>query len=70
MSEEKKILTLVKDEHAVAILTYDLPGRPMNVITEKTDQELNEMLDLIAKDDEIRSVVLTGKPANFLAGAD
>ncbi len=70
MSDEKKILTLEKDEHGVAILTYDLPGRPMNVITEKTDQELNQMLDLIAKDDKIKSVVLTGKPANFLAGAD
>jgi len=70
MSNEKKILTLEKDEHGVAILTYDLPGRPMNVITEKTDQELNQMVDVIAKDDEIKSVIFMGKPTNFLAGAD
>ena len=59
------MLTLKKDEHGVAILTYNLPGRPMNVITEKTDQELVQMVDVIAKDGGIKSVVLMGKPANF-----
>jgi 3-hydroxyacyl-CoA dehydrogenase/enoyl-CoA hydratase/3-hydroxybutyryl-CoA epimerase len=70
MSAEEKILTLEKDDRGVAILTYDLPGRPMNVLTEKAIQELAEMVERIAQDEEIKSVVLTGKPANFLAGAD
>ena len=70
MQDTDKILTLEKDDQGVAILTYDLPGRPMNVITEKGTQELAEMVDRIATDDEIKSVVLIGKPANFLAGAD
>ena len=65
MSE--KILTLEKDEHGVAILTYDLPGRPMNVLTDQATQELDEMADVIAGDDEIKAVVLMGKPGNFLA---
>jgi 3-hydroxyacyl-CoA dehydrogenase/enoyl-CoA hydratase/3-hydroxybutyryl-CoA epimerase len=68
MSE--KILTLEKDKHGVAILTYDLAGRPMNVITDQATQELDEMADVIAGDDEIKAVVLMGKPDNFLAGAD
>jgi 3-hydroxyacyl-CoA dehydrogenase/enoyl-CoA hydratase/3-hydroxybutyryl-CoA epimerase len=70
MSNKEKILTLEKDEHGVAILTYDLPGRPMNVITDQGTQELNAMVEVIAGDDEIKAVVLTGKPENFLAGAD
>jgi len=70
MNDKEKILTLEKDEQGVAILTYDLPGRPMNVLTDQSTRELNEMADVIAADDEIKSVVLMGKPANFLAGAD
>jgi len=62
MSNKEKILTLEKDEHGVAILTYDLPGRPMNVITDQGTQELNAMVEVIAGDDEIKAVVLTGKP--------
>ncbi|UCF89744.1 MAG: hypothetical protein JSW39_15695, partial [Desulfobacterales bacterium] len=65
MQDADKILTLEKDDQGVAILTYDLPGRPMNVITEQATQELAEMVDRIAGDNEIKSVVLTGKPANF-----
>jgi 3-hydroxyacyl-CoA dehydrogenase / enoyl-CoA hydratase / 3-hydroxybutyryl-CoA epimerase len=70
MSDKEKILTLEKDEHGVAILTYDIPGRPMNVISDQATRELDEMVDAIAADNDIKSVVLIGKPTNFLAGAD
>lgn len=70
MSDKEKILTLEKDEHGVAILTYDIPGKPMNVISDQATQELDEMVAVIAADDEIKSVLLVGKPTNFLAGAD
>jgi 3-hydroxyacyl-CoA dehydrogenase / enoyl-CoA hydratase / 3-hydroxybutyryl-CoA epimerase len=70
MSDKEKILTLEKDEHGVAILTYDMPGRPMNVISEQGTGELNEMVDAIAADNDVKSVVLIGKPGNFMAGAD
>jgi 3-hydroxyacyl-CoA dehydrogenase/enoyl-CoA hydratase/3-hydroxybutyryl-CoA epimerase len=70
MSDQKNVLTLAKGADGVAILTYDLPGRPMNVITDQATRELDEMADTIAADDEIKSVVLFGKPANFIAGAD
>ena len=70
MSDHKNVLTLAKGEDGVAILTYDLPGRPMNVITDQATRELDEMADTLAADDEIKSVVLFGKPANFIAGAD
>jgi len=70
MNDKEKILTLEKDENGVAILTYDLPGRPMNVITDQSTRELDEMMETIAADDGIKAVILTGKPGNFLAGAD
>lgn len=70
MSDRKNVLTLAKGEDGVAILTYDLPGRPMNVLTDQAMRELDKMADTILADDEIKSVVLIGKPTNFLAGAD
>ncbi len=70
MQAEKQILTLEKDDQGVATLIYDLPGRPMNVITEQAVAELDAVAARIAGDQAIKAVVLMGKPDNFLAGAD
>ena len=70
MSDRENVLTLTKGDDGVAILTYDLPGRPMNVLTDAATRELDKMADTLAADDEIKAVVLMGKPNNFLAGAD
>ena len=70
MSDRENVLTLTKGDDGVAILTYDLPGRPMNVLTDAATRELDKMADTLLADDEIKAVVLMGKPNNFLAGAD
>jgi 3-hydroxyacyl-CoA dehydrogenase/enoyl-CoA hydratase/3-hydroxybutyryl-CoA epimerase len=42
----------------------------MNVLTDAATRELDKMADTLLADDEIKAVVLMGKPNNFLAGAD
>jgi len=58
------------DTDGIAILTIDLPGRSMNVITPELTAELAAAVDRIAGDPAIKAAIITsGKPA-FIAGAD
>lgn len=55
----------------VAVLTLDLPDEPVNKITRDVRDELGRLLDELARDDQVRAVVLiSGKPDTFIAGAD
>ncbi len=54
----------------VAILTIDMPGKPMNVLDEQFGADLAEAVERVAAaDDIVGAVVTSGKPA-FMAGAD
>ena len=58
------------DRQGIAVLTWDMPGRSMNVITTHVMDELDEFIDRITDDEAIKGVVIaSGKPA-FSAGAD
>ena len=58
------------DRGGIALLTIDLPGKSMNVLTPELMQDLDELVDRAAQDDAVKGIVLTsGKPA-FIAGAD
>lgn len=55
----------------VAVLVLDVPGEPVNVLSSATITAFEAMLDTIAADAALRAVVLlSGKPENFIAGAD
>jgi 3-hydroxyacyl-CoA dehydrogenase/enoyl-CoA hydratase/3-hydroxybutyryl-CoA epimerase len=55
----------------IAVLTLDVPGEPVNVLGTSVIAELEALLARIQDDAEIRAVVLiSGKPDNFVAGAD
>ena len=55
----------------VAVLTLDVPGEPVNVLGTSVIGEMEELLGRIRDDSEVRAVVLiSGKPDNFVAGAD
>ncbi|CAD0187236.1 Fatty acid oxidation complex subunit alpha [Ruegeria sp. THAF57] len=63
--------TLTKHDDGVAIITWDLPGKSMNVLTEQGIEDLKAAVDAANADDEIKGVVLTSaKPGSFAAGAD
>ncbi|MEQ9146528.1 MAG: 3-hydroxyacyl-CoA dehydrogenase NAD-binding domain-containing protein [Parvibaculaceae bacterium] len=58
------------DGDGVALVTWDMPGRSMNVLSQSSMADMGAIIEKIAGDDAIKGAVLTsGKPA-FCAGAD
>ena len=59
------------DPDGVALLTLDLPDRPMNVFTPGFTADLREAVAQIARRTDVRGAVITsGKATGFMAGAD
>jgi 3-hydroxyacyl-CoA dehydrogenase/enoyl-CoA hydratase/3-hydroxybutyryl-CoA epimerase len=66
-------MTAFLTEHrgSVAVVTFDLPNEPVNKISQAVGWEFEELLDGLAHDEVVKSVVLrSGKPDTFIAGAD
>jgi len=58
-------------ENGIAVLTFDLPGAPVNTFTAAAQSDLRRAFEAIERDAGIRAaVVLSGKRDNFIAGAD
>jgi 3-hydroxyacyl-CoA dehydrogenase/enoyl-CoA hydratase/3-hydroxybutyryl-CoA epimerase len=61
--------TEVRD--GIAVVTFDLPGEPVNKLNAAVKVEFEALLIRVRDDAEIRAVVLiSGKPDTFIAGAD
>ncbi|MCF6197044.1 MAG: enoyl-CoA hydratase-related protein, partial [Emcibacter sp.] len=59
------------DQDGIALLTIDLPGKSMNIISAQLLDELEELVGRIAENDDIKGAVITsGKKGSFVAGAD
>jgi len=55
----------------VAVVTFDQPGTPVNVLTVAIGEELVALLERLAADVDVDAVVLaSGKKDTFVAGAD
>ncbi|MGE5145038.1 MAG: enoyl-CoA hydratase-related protein, partial [Acidobacteriota bacterium] len=55
----------------VAVVTLDTPGAPVNVISRVVKEELYELLAELERDANVKAVAFfSGKPDNFIAGAD
>lgn len=62
--------TMQKDADGVAIITWDLPGKSMNVLTMEGAEELRLLvLDAFA-DDAVKGIVITSGKKDFAAGMD
>ncbi|MDX1502103.1 MAG: 3-hydroxyacyl-CoA dehydrogenase NAD-binding domain-containing protein [Thermoanaerobaculia bacterium] len=58
-------------DDGLATLTFDLPDRPVNVFSRAVMAELTAVIEAVAGRDDVRCLVLlSGKPRNFIAGAD
>jgi 3-hydroxyacyl-CoA dehydrogenase/enoyl-CoA hydratase/3-hydroxybutyryl-CoA epimerase len=58
-------------KHGVAVVTLDTPGAPVNVISRTVKEEMYEMLAALERDASVKAVAFfSGKPDNFIAGAD
>ncbi len=59
------------DADGIALLTWDMPDRSMNVINQDVMKELGEVIDHVASNEAIKGCVITsGKPDSFSGGAD
>ncbi|WHV79539.1 3-hydroxyacyl-CoA dehydrogenase NAD-binding domain-containing protein [Pseudomonas aeruginosa] len=59
------------DKDGIALLTIDVPQRPMNVITPELTRELAAAVERIQSEPGIKGAIITsGKPGSFVAGAD
>jgi 3-hydroxyacyl-CoA dehydrogenase/enoyl-CoA hydratase/3-hydroxybutyryl-CoA epimerase len=58
------------DNDGIALLTIDLPGKPMNVLTPELMADLKELIWRATEDDAVIGVVLTSGKKAFIAGAD
>jgi 3-hydroxyacyl-CoA dehydrogenase/enoyl-CoA hydratase/3-hydroxybutyryl-CoA epimerase len=62
--------TLDIDADGIALITWDMPGRSMNVFTEEAMLELNAIVDKVAGDAAIKGAVITSGKDSFSGGAD
>jgi 3-hydroxyacyl-CoA dehydrogenase/enoyl-CoA hydratase/3-hydroxybutyryl-CoA epimerase len=62
--------TLDTDADGIALVTWNMPGRSMNVFTEEAMLELNAIVDKVAGDATIKGAVITSGKDTFSGGAD
>ena len=58
------------DADGVALATWDMPGRSMNVVTPEVMDELNQIVDAVVADAAIKGCVITSGKDTFSGGAD
>lgn len=64
-------LTFELDDAGIALISIDVPGKPMNVFTPELSAELAEVVERVATDPQVKAAILTSsKPGSFIAGAD
>jgi 3-hydroxyacyl-CoA dehydrogenase/enoyl-CoA hydratase/3-hydroxybutyryl-CoA epimerase len=58
-------------QDGIAVLSLDVPDRPVNVISRAVKDEFNAALERLAVERDVQAIALfSGKPDNFIAGAD
>ncbi|MCB8822753.1 FAD-dependent oxidoreductase [Microvirga rosea] len=58
------------DGDGIAVATWDMPGRSMNVITTEVMGELSAIIETVANDAAIKGCVVTSGKDSFSGGAD
>ncbi len=58
------------DADGVALITWDMPGRSMNVLTPEVIEELAGLVEKVAADAAIKGAVVTSGKEGFSGGAD
>ncbi|MEQ8481855.1 MAG: 3-hydroxyacyl-CoA dehydrogenase NAD-binding domain-containing protein [Hoeflea sp.] len=68
MSNE--IYTVDVDSDGIALVTWDMTDRSMNVFTQAALEQLDELVDRFVADDSVKGVVFTSGKQSFSGGAD
>ncbi|WP_170465289.1 3-hydroxyacyl-CoA dehydrogenase NAD-binding domain-containing protein [Ruegeria arenilitoris] len=63
--------TLTKDADGVAVISWDVPGKTMNVMSFDGLAQLSDLVDQALADDEVKGIIITsGKEGSFAGGMD
>ncbi|QKD05972.1 3-hydroxyacyl-CoA dehydrogenase NAD-binding domain-containing protein [Mesorhizobium loti] len=62
--------TLETDADGIALVTWNMPDRSMNVFTEEVMNELDKIIDQVVADAGIKGAVITSGKDSFSGGAD
>ncbi|CUH63981.1 Fatty acid oxidation complex subunit alpha [Thalassovita gelatinovora] len=62
--------TMEKDADGVAIVTWDCPGKSMNVMSGEALIELGDLIDTALTDDTVKGIVITSGKKDFAGGMD
>ncbi|MBL4852616.1 MAG: enoyl-CoA hydratase/isomerase family protein [Robiginitomaculum sp.] len=65
-----KHFTLETDKDGIALVTFDSPGRSMNVLSQDVVGEINEWVETLTNDENIKGAVITSGKDAFCAGAN
>src|ERR1700712_669896 len=65
-----KNFKLETDADGIALVTWDIPGRSMNVLDPTPVEELAAIVDQTTADTAVKGVVITSGKEAFSAGAD
>ena len=65
-----KNFTIETDADGIALVTWDMPDKSMNVFTVEVMDEIEKILDQTVADDGIKGVVFTSGKSSFSGGAD
>lgn len=64
------VLTAARDEAGILTLTFDDPGRPMNVLCDAVVGELRAAVEAAAGDARVKGILIRSGKSSFIAGAD
>jgi 3-hydroxyacyl-CoA dehydrogenase / enoyl-CoA hydratase / 3-hydroxybutyryl-CoA epimerase len=65
-----KNFTVETDVDGIALVTWNMPDKSMNVFTEEVMDELDRIIDQVASDAAIKGAVITSGKESFSGGAD
>ena len=61
--------TVETDADGIALVTWDMPDKSMNVFTEEVMDELDKIIDHVAGDEAVKGAVITSGKETFSGGA-
>lgn len=62
--------TMQKDGDGVAVITWDVPGKSMNVLSLEGAAQLDALIDDALSDEAVKGIVITSGKKDFAAGMD
>ncbi|WP_417685117.1 3-hydroxyacyl-CoA dehydrogenase NAD-binding domain-containing protein [Roseibium sp.] len=65
-----KNFTIETDADGIALITWDMPEKSMNVIDLSVMEDLDKLVDDVAADSEIKGAIITSGKSAFSGGAD